>query len=481
MAVAGRGSASPHHRSRAQQAMQEFLRFPLCVLGGWLACAGVVIAFDRGLLGATQPVSGVLAEVVPRGTTSTLLQSIIAGLITMISIIFFVLIMAVQHQSSSYSPVVFDQFLRRRSNQAFFGVLIGETAYCILVETLIPPKHTVLAGTVALAGIVLTLGMLLTFIYSTVDQMRPSAIVWMIQHLALRARERQQPLLSRCREESQLSGVAALPVSSANGGYLVHIDGHRLEQALGALPAKAEVEIEFEVTMGDHLVPGALLAQVRGSDRDTRDRLATAVLAAVTLGRMPVVDRDAGHAVDHLGNISWSAAAGNDPEGARVAIHAMHGLLAHWGHQAATDPEDFGGKLPIVYQERIVPKLLDSLTSVVVATTTSGQHQSCSYALRGLAEVLPRLAPEDQNAAVDRLQRVLPCATQQLYTREMEEAFTAIYSALNTVGMDADRDRVGELRQDLEQRHRLATPEGTGRTEYSPQPSNNGDGRSALS
>lgn len=448
----------PRHHNRVEQAFYEFLRVPLGMVAGWLACAGIVIAFDRGLLGPTDKVHGALASVVPPQSSTILLRSVVPGLITLNSIVFFVLVMAVQHQSSNYSPVVFDQFLRRKSNQAFFAILVGETAYAILVLALVPSGHTVLAGTVALAGIVTTLVMLLAFIYSTVDQMRPSAIVWMIQHLALRARRVQEPLLARCRAEPELEGEPSLPVHVEEAGYIVHIDGTILERAVAAVPEGENVEIDFRVSMGDHVVPGKLLGHVRGADRETREQLAAETLRSVMLGRMPNIDHDSGHAVDHLGNIAWAAATTHDPQGARVAIRTLHSLLAHWGHQPAHDPERYGGSLPIVYRDRSVTKVLDALASVVAGSAGRAQHQSCSYALAALAEVLPRMAAVDQEAAVNRLRRVLPTARQHLYTGEMEEAFDAVYEALSITGFDRDSDRVAEIKREAQASYWLGAP-----------------------
>lgn len=458
MAVAEGRRLSLRSRKRRRQALQEFLKLPLLVVVAWLVCAGLVVAFDRGLLGGRQPVADTLEAVITPQATTALLTSIVPGLITLNSIVFFVLVMAVQHQSSSYSPVVFDQFLRRRGNQAFFGVLVGETMYSVIVLTLIPTGHSEMSGTVTLAGIVVTLIMLLAFIYSTVDQMRPSAIVWMIQRLALEARACQQPLLARCRTTPQLTDVPEIPVRSDAPGYIVDIDGRRLDRALSALPDDAEVEIEFRKVMGDHLVPGGVIAYVRAAEQETREYLADELGAALTTGRMPDVDRDAAHAVDQLGNIAWSAASSRDPEGARVAVRTLHSLLAHWGEQPHPDPEQYGGTLPVVYTDRIVRKILDALTGVIAAARPTSQHQTYSYALRGLAEVLPRLDPDDQRAAVDRLHRVLSMAAQQLFTQEVEGAFNQVQEALDAVGLESDRDRVAEIKAELVQQHRLAQP-----------------------
>ncbi|PXY22792.1 hypothetical protein BAY60_23690 [Prauserella muralis] len=428
------------------------------MIGGWLLLAALVICFDRGLFGSTGPIAAAVGTVVPPQSTSTLLSSAVTGLITLNSIVFFVLVMAVQHQSSNYSPVVLDQFLRRRSNQAFFGILIGEAAFCMLILTLVPTGRTVLSGAVALVAVVATLVLLLVFIYSTVDQMRPSSIVWMIEQLALTAHAEQLAQVARCRPAPRLTGHPAHAVHLDASGYVVGVDLARLGRALDTESGAGELEVEFEIVMGEHVVPGSVVARIRGGDAGARERLAAEVTAAVTLGRMPDLDRDPGHAVDQLGNIAWTTAAGSDPEGARVAIRTLHSLLAHWAVPASREDLDGAPPLPIVYRDRAVPQVLDALTSVVGAAGASGQHQSCSYAIHALARVLPQLTPGDRRAAVDRLHRVLPTVTHQIFSREIEQALTAIHDALHHAGLAGESERVTEIRRILEEDHRPAAP-----------------------
>ncbi|MDQ3518913.1 MAG: DUF2254 domain-containing protein, partial [Gemmatimonadota bacterium] len=62
-------------------------------------------------------------------TTSNLLAAIAAGIITVTSITISLLLLAVQQGAGSMTTAVFDQFMRRRVNQTYFGFFIGLALY----------------------------------------------------------------------------------------------------------------------------------------------------------------------------------------------------------------------------------------------------------------------------------------------------------------------------------------------------------------
>lgn len=65
--------------------------------------------------------------------SATALQAIATGVVTVASISLSVLLLAVQQTTSSLSPVVLDQFIRRRGNQAFLGFFIGLALFAYVV------------------------------------------------------------------------------------------------------------------------------------------------------------------------------------------------------------------------------------------------------------------------------------------------------------------------------------------------------------
>lgn len=444
----------PKHESRTRLALGEFLLVPLLVVGIGIVLAVITSVLDRQAewLGSFR--RSVVA-VFPPEATSTLLETVTPGLVTIVSIIYFVSLMTVQHQSSNYSPVVLDQFLRRRSNQLFFGTFVGLMVYSVLVLALVPSGTGIISGALALVLASVTFVGLLVFVYSTVDQLRPSSALRMLWRVAVRARTTQLPLLAHTRARPVRQNEPSTQVLSRQGGYLVGIDRTRLVNVLA--PVADQVEIELLVSIGDRVFPGCLLAEVRGGDDAQRARLARVVLDALTLGRMRNIDRDAAHVVDHLGSIGWTATAtSGDPEGARISVHTLHSLLTEFQDQDSRIDEQ--PEVPLVYHDRIVTIILDRLTSVIVASAQSGQHQTCSEVFKVLSDALPSLEPANQRNAVDRLQRILPVAQQHVFTPEMHEAFAAMQDALYRTQLPDAAQRVEELKEQLDHELRLAAP-----------------------
>jgi uncharacterized membrane protein len=440
-------SGRPRQRNRLQWGLVEFLGAPLLVVLGFAVLAGLAIAADRASAPWLASLRAPVSAAFPPSAIATSLQTIAPGLLTTVSIIFFVMVMALQQQAGKFTSGVLDQFMQRRLNQGFFGFYVGLTVYVVAVLTMVPSQQMVLSAAIALVLIVVAVILLLVFIYNTFDQMRPSSSASLIEHLALRARARQRPLLARCYQQPRLTGTEVTRVTTVWSGYVVGIDIDALAAAIAA--ARGPVEIEFEVALGAHLVPGDTLAKVRGRNREDREQLATAVLGALTVGRMRNVGRDAGHSVDQLGAMAWAASsAQQDPEGASVAVGALHSLLACWNDDQP-EPAEYGGVLPIVYSDKVVEKVLDALTAIIVATGQSGQHQTCAEVLAIFAEVLPRLSPGYQRALVDDIGRVISTATAHVLTGRMEQAIGMLRSSLYEANFPDTAVRLEEIRSEL--------------------------------
>ena len=127
-----------------------------------------------------------------------LLETIATSIITVTSITFSLLLVAVQQGASSLTAQVYDQFLRRRANQAYFGYFTGLALYCLVVLAFTHPAYTpTYSAVLAFLLTVVALYLLILLIYSTIDQMRPVVIVRNIREHTLRARNAQMRLLCR--------------------------------------------------------------------------------------------------------------------------------------------------------------------------------------------------------------------------------------------------------------------------------------------
>lgn len=223
-------------------AFAEFLTLPVLIIAGFLLLAGGTSFLDQFELHATEPLHAFLRQRFFRNpqATSSLLATIAGGLITVTSITFSLLLLAVQQAAAALTPQVFDQFLRRRSNRSYFGFFVGLGVYTLVVlATVNPPFNPVFGASVALLLTVVALTLMILLLYTTINQMRPAVVIEAIHDHILLARERQQVRLPATRRAPRLS-AAATPVRAWTHGYVTKM---RLD-ALGGAARRARGEAE---------------------------------------------------------------------------------------------------------------------------------------------------------------------------------------------------------------------------------------------
>ncbi len=85
------------------------------------------------------------------------------------------MLVALQQSPQSLSNQVFDQFLRRRLNQVYFGFFLGLAIYSLVtMSTVGGPFRPVFGAAVAVVLTMVALVLLLALLYTAVNQMRPA-------------------------------------------------------------------------------------------------------------------------------------------------------------------------------------------------------------------------------------------------------------------------------------------------------------------
>lgn len=396
----------------------------------FIVLAVITTVLDRTDAAWLQPAEQALAKVVPPQENSTMLRTVAPGILTLMTITFFLLLTLVHRMADVFTWVVVEPFLLRRANQAFFGYFAGLSAYYVIVVAVVSPQQAVFSTIAALVLSVLALIGLVVFGYLVLDQLRPPSVVERIVRLTIATRDHQQARLRRLREESVLPDLPAKTVRAECSGYLVHIDLDALGRAVAAV--RGEVEIEFCAGLGNHIVVGSDLATVRAESASDRERLADAVLDVLRCGRERQLDREPVYGVHQLSSIGWAAATQRDPEAAMVAVDGLHTLLAQWAQERA--PANNAEPLPVVYRDTTISEVLSSLASIAVGATQGGQHRTCAQVLNVFAMALPQLSPDRQRIAVEQVRRALPAATQHPFTAELERALTSLGGVLSEAG-----------------------------------------------
>jgi uncharacterized membrane protein len=359
----------------------------LVVLAFALLAAVSIVADQTKAVPALNELRHALGHVVGSQAAANALSAIATGLVTVTSITFSVLLLAVQQTASNLSPVVFDQFLRRRTNQAFLGFFIGLALFAYVVMAAVQDKTPPIVGAaVASVLTVVALMILLILVYSTINQMRPTNVLRVLHDRALAARKGESELIRRTRRRSSSRhDVAARYVSHATG-YVSGIDVDRLEQLVAG---EDDIEVELAVTVGDHVSYGDLLAVVRDGDRDRAERAARRLGRLLHLSKTRDLGSDATTGVDQIGNIAWTSGSTSkhNPEVAREALHALRDLAARWLEPLPEPPAGERDVLPVVYDDSDLDRILDWLYSLAVAAHESHQHMLAADLLDAYTEL----------------------------------------------------------------------------------------------
>jgi uncharacterized membrane protein len=366
-------------RQRLCQAMREFAAVPLLIIVLFLILASVSIVFDQSHAGDFRSLRHILEHFVGTDAATNTLQAIATGLVTVTSITFSMLLLAVQQTASTLSPVVFDQFMRRRSNQVYFGFFLGLTLYSYVVLVAVdkdtPPVLGASLATLLTAGALICL---LLLVYSTVDQMRPANVLRQIHDRTLLGRRREADLIGRTRRVEQSRSSVSATYFAKTTGYVVGVDLPRLERALRAVPG---AEIKLWVPVGHAVAYGDKLATVRDDDADRARRLADEIRGAVLIAAEPDLDVSAGTGLAEIGNIAWTSAstAKHNPEITQRAVHVLRDLIARWlddGEVAAR-----GEPLAVVYPDNDLDHAFDVLYAILGAAHESKQHMTAADVL----------------------------------------------------------------------------------------------------
>ena len=111
----------------------------------------------------------------------SLLTTVASSIITVTSITFSLMLIAVQQGAAALTAQVTDQFMARRTNQFYFGYFVGLSVFVLMTLVTNSSFHRPLFGTtLALLLTTSALCLINVMIYNTIDQMRPAQIIQFI-------------------------------------------------------------------------------------------------------------------------------------------------------------------------------------------------------------------------------------------------------------------------------------------------------------
>ncbi|MBA3449628.1 MAG: DUF2254 domain-containing protein [Chloroflexia bacterium] len=422
-----------------KHAFATFLGVPTIVVGIFLVLAVVTYVLDQRDASQLDPLAQFLQSHLfadAESTTQTL-GNIAGGMITITSITFSLLLVALQQSAGSMTHAVFDQFLRRYLNQVYAGWFIGITLYTLITLATVRPEFNPIYGaTLSLFFAVSALYVLLLLIYSAIEQMRPSAILESIHDHTLRARERQRSLLRRTRRQARLTGPPRCTVRSPEDGFVTAIDLDAIAKALDEAP---RAEVALHLPLGAYAAFGDPLAEVRAAPADDIADLEQAIAGAIRLERERDLERDPSFGLEQMETIAWTtiSTSKQDPNPGLEAVRNLRDLLARWAvADEETDGEDSSAeRLPIVYPDDVLERLMGTIESLTVVASESMQHHVYADILRGLAITLDRLPPPLARRTEELVLRSLAGMGDHVLTAELDDALADVTDALEAADL----------------------------------------------
>lgn len=422
-----------------RRAFAEFLKLPGAIVAGFLLLAAATTYFDYGHAGWLQPLREPIRTIFFQDSKATgdLLATIAGSIITITSITFSLLLLAVQQAAAALTHQVYDQFLRRKVNQVYFGFFVGLAVYALtILATADPPYNPVFGAALAMVLTVVALMLIIVLLYTTINQMRPTVVIETIHDLTLAARERQLGWLRQTRRSPQMKRTVSVPVRAAVHGYVVRVD----LGALGAAVEKAQgkVEIVLKVSIGAYVAYQDPLAEVRGASSNAAAEVAEAVLPAIHIEQQRDLDTDPSFGVEQLAIIGWTSVstAKSNPSPGLLVIRNLRDLLARW--TAEEEQEKSSGAapqtIPVVYTDDLFTHLMDAFETLAVVASESMQPQTAAEVIRTIAVVFDRLPADVRKRAEDMIRRMLSALGEHVLTAELNEALSGLIQTLDAAG-----------------------------------------------
>lgn len=376
---------------------RDFALVPLAVVLGFVVLAALSIAADQSRLPGVSSARGTLSQFISPQAASVTLQVVASGLLTVTSITFSVLLLAVQQTASNLSPVVFDQFSRRKGNQALVGFFVGLALYAYTVLAFQSTTAPIVGAGVAIVLTAFAMLFLLLVIYTTINQMRPTNVLRQIHKRTVAARDREAHLLALTRRTERSVHDVVVTHHAETSGYVNQV---RLGALAEIASTREDVEFVLHKAIGDYVAFGDAIASVRDGDPTVAEELAEAVDQAVTIGPERDLDHDPTTGIDQLGNIAWTSGSSSkqNPEVAREALDLIRDLAVRFLSEPLHEHEAVC--LPVVYPEHDKARLREVLFSLLVVSHESQQHTTAARALAVYQDLIERTEGETRAALI---------------------------------------------------------------------------------
>lgn len=297
----------------------------------------------------------------------TILSIIGGGVLTVTSLTFSIIMVAVVQTANAYSPRILSGYLAEPAHQHVLGLLVGTFLYSLLVlwevrsiEDGVHVPSLSITGAIVLS--LVSVGAFIYFIHYVSHSISVSNIVSLIMDETEKTLERLFP--ENAGEAWQKAEAPALPSGEAttleamSSGYVAYIDG----DALISAATEAGAVVVLRRTIGEyvfHGVPLATMWHVQGEEAPFVDK----VRDAFQLGKERELRQDFLFGVRQLTDIALRALSPgiNDPSTAEQCIDALVNLLSKFTRHTPVSPYrcDDEGTLRLIAHHVTLERVLE--------------------------------------------------------------------------------------------------------------------------
>lgn len=319
---------------------QRLLAVPLAFVMAAILLAQFMVAVDRSL--SDERIPSTLTTTVDAGRA--MLTAIAGGLISSVTLLLSLILVAVQLAASQFSPRTLQDWTGDRTQQVTIGLVLGTSVYCLLIlretralgegEVLVPHMSVLLAvvlGVVSLTAVVrsvdhLTRSLRVGSVARSITEQTVSLVRRRGDRLTLEHPALKPAIRTAAIDRDEDVPLDALVVTSEDGGWIQRIDEDELFEAIpdGSIARMA-------AGLGTHVLPGAPLAWIWPPPPD--DRCVSAIRATIGLGQERTMQEDVGYGILQLVDVAIRALSPgiNDPNTANdIIVNLGVVLLAIW-------------------------------------------------------------------------------------------------------------------------------------------------------
>ena len=365
----------------------------LVYIGAAVLLAAYDDALGRLVGGAVSPMSSASAVAI--------LSAVAAGMMALTAIVFSLIVVAVQHASTAYSPRLI-RVLSLRVVAHALGIFTGTFLYALLairtVDRTGSAGITASSVGIALLWLLASIGMMIRLL-PQIRGLTITDVLVTLHRRACAAAVRVYPPHGVAIEARAEGPVAHTILHEGRPMALVGLDVDRLVRAAAA----ADAVVVIPLAIGDPVIVGEPIARVHGGARLSERSLRH----AIWLGDDRDLDNDPGYAIRLLVDIAIRALspAVNDPTTAVSVLDELDGILRVLGRRdleanVASDPRG------VVRLVRAVSSWDDLVALALTEIHQYGRESiQVERRLAALLRNLPGVLPPHRRSAIERFGR----------------------------------------------------------------------------